>query len=254
MNFFLFISFIVMVAGFGAFFKQEFNLPIYCGAIIICSLLMFTFSKSILGIIKVNSFLIPIIIFLILFLGLKINISSFNINNLVVFSNKTWQLSSILYACYNSITLIPIIINLSTFVKNKTQIKYIAILSFIAMCVLSIIIYIVICIDIVELQFIDIPIIFIANKFGVFYKYSYELILLISIYTTAGSAGFSFLNNISKNKKQYFIYSLIMCAISTFCCNFGFSNLLNFLYPILGVLGIFQVILLIIRFVSKRLL
>ena len=73
--------------------------------------------------------------------------------------------------------------------------------------------------------------------FGLIYKYLYGFVILTAIFTTAISAGYSFLNNISKNKKKYYIYSILICIIAVLLSNFGFTNLLNALYPVLGYLG-----------------
>ena len=247
MNIFLLISFIVMVSGFGAYFNQEFSLPIFIGAIIISFLSFITFFKDINGIVKINSFLIPILIFLIILLGLKEKIYLINSNILPVSSNLSWFLKSILYASYNSIVLIPIIINMKNLIFNKKQIKYVIGFTLLFMLLMSLVIFIVLNLNIEEIKNIDIPLVYIANKFGVIFKYLYGLVILIAIFTTAISAGYSFLENVSKTKKQYFIYSIFICIISILCSNIGFGNLLNVLYPMLGYLGLFQIGLLCLK-------
>lgn len=241
MNIFLLVSFIVMVSGFGAYFNQEFNIPAIWGSLIIAVLTFFTFFKNIDGIVKINSYLIPILIFLVVLLGLKENIFSFSINRLPTISSFSWILKSILYASYNSILLIPIIINLQNLISNKTQVKYVITITLLIMVLLSLIIYIVLNLNIEGIKNIEIPIVYIANKFGTVYKYLYGLVILIAIFTTAVSQGFSFLNNISKNKRQYFVYSILICILSIAFSNVGFGKLLDILYPLLGYLGLIQI-------------
>ena len=241
MNIFLLISFVVMVSGFGAYFNQEFNVPVIFGAIIIALLTFFTFFKSINGIIKINTFLIPILIFLVVLLGFKENLFSFSVSSIPQASGFSWFLKSVLYASYNSILLIPIIINLQSLISNKKQVKYVIAITLSIMILLSLIIYIVLNLNIAEITNIEIPIVYIANKFGTIYKYLYGLVILIAIFTTAVSQGYSFLNNISKNKKQYFVYSILICALSITFSNVGFGNLLDVLYPLLGYLGLVQI-------------
>lgn len=241
MNIFLLISFIVMVSGFGSFFNQEFDISEFVGAIIISFLTFITFFKNINGIVKINSFLIPILIFLIILLGFKEKIYLFNASILPTVSNLSWVLKSVLYASYNSIVLIPIIINMQNFISNKKQIKYIIGLTLLIMIVMSSIIYIVLNLNIQEIANIDIPIVYIANKFGFLFKYLYGLVILIAIFTTAISEGYSFLENVSKNRKQYFIYSILICFIAVLFSNIGFGKLLDVLYPLLGYLGLLQI-------------
>lgn len=241
MNVFLLISFVVMVSGFGAYFNQEFSMPIFFGAILIALLTFFTFFKNIDGIVKINTLLIPILIFLVVLLGFKENLFSFSTNTLPAVSSFSWFFKSILYASYNSILLIPIIINLQNLISNKKQVKYIISITLSIMIILSLVIFIILNLNIKEIKNIDIPIVFIANKFGLIYKYLYGLTILIAIFTTAVSQGYSFLNNISKNKKQYFVYSVLICILSVTFSNVGFGILLDVLYPLLGVLGLVQI-------------
>ena len=240
-NIFLLISFIVMVSGFGAYFNQEFNLPIVFGSILISIFAFFTFFKNINGIIKLNMFLIPILIFLIVLLGIKNNFALSIPYTKQNFSNLSWFFKSILYASYNSIALIPIIINMQHFVTKKKNIKYIIFITVSVMMLLSLTVFNVLNSHIHDISNVEIPIVYIANKFGLFYKYIYGIVILIAIFTTATSEGYSLLNNISSNKRQYFIYSILICSLSICFSRIGFGKLLNFLYPILGFLGLLQI-------------
>ena len=165
MNIFLLVSFIVMVSGFGAFFSQEFNLPSIFGAIIICLLAFIAFFKNIDGIIKISSLLIPFLIILIVLIGFKCNIFSFNYSTLFSSYSINWLLSSILYASYNSIILIPIITTMRNYINNKKQIKLISFFTTCIMIIMSVILYIVLCMNISKVNSIDIPIVYIANSF-----------------------------------------------------------------------------------------
>lgn len=241
MNVFLLVSYIVMVSGFGAYFEQEFGISVFLGAFTIAILTFFTFFKNINGVIKINSLLIPILVFLIILLGSKENIFLFNTNTLPIVSGFSWIFKSILYASYNSILLIPIIIHLQELIDNKNKIKYIIAITLAIMIILSVVIYIILIFNILEIKNVEIPIVYIANKFGLIYKYLYGLVILIGIFTTAVSQGYSFLNNVSKNKKQYLVYSILICTLAVAFSNVGFGNLLDVLYPVLGVLGLVQI-------------
>lgn len=251
MNIFLFVSFVVMISGFSAYFNQEFNISSIFGAIVISILAFFTFFKNIDGIVKINTYLIPLLIFLVFLLGLKENIFSFKFNTIPFQSNFSWLLKSILYASYNSIVLIPIIINLQNLISNKTQIKYAIIITLLFMIIMSVTIYVVLNCNILKIVNVEIPIVYIASKFGKFYKYLYGFVILIAIFTTAVSEGYSLLNNISKNKKQYFIYSILICTFSIYFSNIGFGKLLDILYPLLGYLGLLQIGCLFLPFIKK---
>lgn len=118
-NLFLLISFNIMVAGFSTYFSQELSFPKIIGGLLITIISFITFYKGIEGVIKINTYLIPSLIVLIIFLGIKkietIEIIKENIKSLY------WIISSVLYASYNSITLIPILISLREELNNKKE-------------------------------------------------------------------------------------------------------------------------------------
>ena len=121
-NLFLLISFNIMVAGFSTYFSQELSFPKIIGGLLITIISFITFYKGIEGVIKINTYLIPSLIVLIIFLGIKkietIEIIKENIKSLY------WIISGVLYASYNSITLIPILISLREELDNKKEARY----------------------------------------------------------------------------------------------------------------------------------
>ena len=240
-NIFLLISFYVMIAGFSTYFYQELNLPKIVGAIFIIVFLLLTFSKNINGIVKANYYMIPIIIILFIILGIK----KIETIQTVAFSNKyNWIISSVIYSSYNCIVLIPILINLKKYISNE---KKISIISGIFIFILKVIIYLILLSNLDSIKNIEIPIVYIASSLGNKYKIVYGIVILIAIFTSAVSAGYGFLINVSKNKKVYNTISLLICLSSLFIIYIGFSNLVNLLYPLFGFLGLIQIFLTLIR-------
>ena len=238
-NLFLFISFIVMVAGFSAYFAQEFCLPIIFGAIIIGILSFFTFLNSINGIIKINKIFIPCLFFMIILLGLN------NINCFICFkfsyclTKFNWFLSCLLYSSYNLIVIFPILIGLKKYISNIKQAKLIAILSCLCLLSVAIILFFLINFYFPQIMNLDLPTVFIASTLGNIYKYICGFAILGAIFTTAISSGYGFLTNLNiTNRKVYISVAIFMCVISILLSNLGFSNLLNMLYPILGFVRI----------------
>ncbi len=246
-NIFLLISFNIMVAGFATYFMQELNISKFYGTLVIAILIFISLSHNIDGVIKINTYLIPIIILLIVFLGInKIEYSQIieenNIKNSI-----NWILRSILYTSYNSITLIPILISLKNKVDTKKTSLLVSFCVAVVMIVLSVCIFLLMNTFIKEIREVEIPIVYIANSLGNKIKYVYGVVILIAIFTTAICAGYGFLSNITKNRKKYILCLGIICIISILIGQMRFSNLINLLYPIFGYLGIVQLIFLIIK-------
>lgn len=244
-NIFLLISFYIMIAGFSAYFYQEFKIPMVIGAIVISVALFFTFLGNVEGMVKVNILLIPILILFLLGVGIKNGeMMPLLIEDLLVQNNTSnWIVSAILYASYNSITLIPILITLQKYGTNNRQIIYSALWCTITMLLLAIIIMSLLLKIDIDIATLELPMVYVTNLLGKVYQYIYGFIIISSIFTSAISAGFGFLTNVATSKKSYFRMTIFICFSAVSVCFIGFSNLVELLYPIFGYLGMIQLFL-----------
>ena len=249
-NIFMLISFYIMIAGFGAYFYQEWQINSLIGCSIIIFLSFFIFMTNVKGVIKVNEILTPILISFIILIGI-INFTTLDIKNISDYimpvKSGSWILSSILYCSYNSILLIPILITLSKYVKNKKNIFQISYISGIIIFVISICVFLMLIRVDTNILELEMPVVYVISKFFVAFKNIYGFIILSSIFTTTISIGVSFLQNTAKNKKRYTQIAIIMCITSLPISKIGFSNLVTLLYPIFGYLGLFQILKILIK-------
>ena len=254
-NLFILITFFIMIAGFGAYFNQVIKINSFIGSAILASLCFIIFLGSVKRFVKINEILIPILIVFIFIIGIinldKIaNINLNNINNFILHEKSnnlfSWIISSILYCSYNSILLIPVLITLKNYIKNKNQILIISIISIIVIIILSVILFLnLINIDNNIISNLEMPMVYVANQMGKIINLLYGFVIIASIFTTSISLGISFLQNFAKNKKSYTQIAAIMCITSIGMSQFGFSNLVNLLYPIFGYLGLIQILIII---------
>lgn len=247
-NTFLLLSFYVMVAGFSAYFAQELGIPNIIGTVIIIILCYIIFMGNIESIIKVNTVLVPILIVFIALLSIK-NIDAYsNINGKMIETNIAKSIySAIIYSSYNSITLIPIIVTLKKHIKNKSQIIKISIICSIALGILAIAVYgIILKVDI-NINQVELPTVYVAGQSGNIYKYLYGMTILLAIFTSAISAGYSILENYAQKPKKYKKMAIAICVSAIFVSKIGFSNLVNLLYPVFGLIGTVQIGALMLR-------
>lgn len=246
-NCFLLISFFIMISGFGAYFKQEFNINSFIGSGILSIICFIIFMKDMKGVAKVNSVVVPILILFVIIVGIKnaslINLSDIGNNILNVKSNilNNWFIQSIIYASYNIILLIPVLVNLKKYIEKEEQIISISIMSGLILFILAIIIYLLLINIDVDFNTLEMPAVYAISHIGAGLKKIYGIVILLSIFTTAISIGMSFLENIVKNKKSFPQFAGIMCITATLISNIGFSNLVNLLFPIFGYLGVMQI-------------
>lgn len=243
-NIFILITFFIMIAGFGAYFEQEFGINSIIGSIILASLSFAVFLTSVKGVVKANEILVPILILFLIIIGF-ISLRDINIpklgNYIVTINQSSFIISAVLYCSYNSILLIPVLITLKDYLKNKKQIFLISIISTAIIIVLSVVVFLLLVKVDVDISKLEMPAVYVVSNTFKILRFVYGFIILGSIFTTSISLGASFLQNVSKNKKSYTQIATIMCITAVLISKIGFSNLINFLYPVFGYLGLLQI-------------
>lgn len=255
---FLLISFYIMIAGMSAYFHQEFGLPTWFCSIIMTLLCYITLQKNMKGIVIVNSILIPCLILFILYLGCQ-NLEF----TMEYFSSKlpsegyswNWVFSSILYASYNSIVLIPMLVELKPYMTSKRKAKIASALCTIILILVGLCLFCLLLRNETAYQ-LELPMIEIVKDFGGVYPHLYGMVVVVAIFTSAISAGYGFLKNevakkeftkgdVQKRERKYYQkLLLVICILAPIIANFGFSNLVSKLYPVFGILGLLQMIFL----------
>lgn len=243
-NTFTLVTFFIMIAGFGTYFAQEFGINQLVGSFVLATITYIILNTSVKGVVKANGIIVPILIILVGIIGilnLK-NLPLLQIKNYMIPNNNIgFILQAVLYASYNSILLIPVLITLNKYIKNKKQITKISILSSVIIAIMSTLIFLLLTKVDVDIEKIEMPAVYAVSNMFYILKYLYGFIILGSIFTTTISLGMSFLQNISKNEKSYSHIALIMCITSVVVSKIGFSNLVNLLYPVFGYLGLLQI-------------
>ena len=255
-NMFLFISYWIMSAGLATFFKQEMGIPIVITSTLNSVVVYFIFMKSVKGIMNLNSIAVPIMIIIILVISMK----NFPVSDFFTYTNDIYKevkvaetipdaikatSKAILYTSYNSITLIPIIVTLSSSINKKKEIRGVALITGILVFILIFSIYKMLILSNLNISLYEIPVLEILSGFTITEKILYEIAIVAAIFTSEISAGFGILENI-REKEKYKIVALIMCGLGIPISYIGFGRLVEVLYPVFGIIGLLQIILLII--------
>lgn len=248
-NIFLLVSFYIMIAGLSSYFKQKYNIASYITATIGVFFCYSVLNKNLDGIVKASTICVPLIIIFIIAMGI-INFEQsinkiYSINTEIKLLSSS-VISSFLYVGYNSILLIPVVISMKKYCDKK-NIRIISFLIGLIIFLLGGFVYIILLRGNTYIMQMDMPIAYIIKKFYKKYSIFYGIVIIISIFTSIISAGFGFLKNCSKNKKEYQRYLKLMCVSSILISNIGFSKLVDLLYPIFGLFGIIQIYFILIR-------
>lgn len=247
-NVFLASSFYIMIAALSSLFNYQFNIAKFLTIIWTIFICFFIFyKKNIKFIYVINSILMPILILFIIFLCFfNINLNNINLSQINTNYNFIYAVfMGLLYFSYNSLLLIPIIFDLKIN-DNKNNNN-----NFKISLIYSLIIFLItFFINLLLLSFynlvydLELPILYISNSSIKIFSYLYFFIILSAIFTTMISSGYSFINNFNKNNFKTKL--LIFLLFSFIFCIFSFSSLINFFYPLFGLIGFIQIFLILI--------
>ena len=236
-NIFLLISFIIMVAGFRSYIRESTGSNALIITILFTFICYLIFNKKADGIIKSNKYLVPMLVMLIFVISIKYNVNC----NAKAYETRTSIgnpiISAIMYAGYNSIVIVPVIVSLSKKIKKSSECRRIALLSMILMIMLFGSIFITLIHGGEDCQSTEFPILYISKQMGKMYNKIYSVIIVLSIFTSAISSGYAYLNDRVRNKRSYKILSAVICILAVLCSEIGFGNLVQKIYPMFGVIG-----------------
>ena len=210
----------------------NFNFPLYSILILFVSYLII--NKGLKFIFKINKIIVPIMIlitilvcFLSFFVSPHSNVSvNFDIANLAMLST-----SCVLYTFCNVLVVSKIVLKAGEKIETE-NIKKVAIISSISLGTIVVLIILSLLINDNSILFSNMPIVLLAFLINKNFGYLYSLIIFFSILTTLLATTYSLTCN-HKKKSKLIIYAIIF-ALSLF----GFENLIEYTYPIIGAIGV----------------
>ena len=249
-NIFLIISYFIMIAGLSSFFSESTNIDYFISSIISILIIFIIVNGDINRIEKFNKLFVPfliILLFLLPFLVKDTNLLSLNLYSNNDFNNNfniNFFILGLIYASYNSISLIPIAIKLNE-CNNITRKKSLYI-SLAFSCIISICGIILFILLESNKQFMknEIPLLDIISNKNKYLKLLVQIAIAISIVSTAVSLQYAAILNIEKNKDNYLRDIIIMNIISIIVSRLGFQTLIKIFYPLFGLIGILNFIIL----------
>ncbi len=252
-NTFILITFYIMIAGFGGYLAETIEIPQIIGSSILAIICIIIMSKETKGIVKVSEAIVPILILFIIIIGIY-TLSSTNIinkiNEMEIVKGSNWLVSGAIYASYNSILLIPVLISINKIITKK-EISKTAIIIILTTFILATSIFVSMLKIDVNIRNLEMPVSYVINTQLPKLKIAYGIVILTSILTTAISLIAGLMQNVKKqNNKKIILY--LICISSIPISQIGFSALIQLLYPIFGYIGILQIILISIKEKDKK--
>ncbi|ADZ22281.1 putative membrane protein YkvI [Clostridium acetobutylicum] len=240
-SFFMVMSCSIILAGSGSLLNEYFNIPKWVGIIFMLIISIVITLKNTEGLIKVNSFIVPLLITVIVTIFcLYFFTSKGFLYNPLPLKKGSWLLSSLLYGGFNILCCSGVLVPLSS--ERDFSLKNL----FLGVCLGSIILtaissminYLLIA-NIPYIFKYEIPLLYVASSFSKII----QLLLLVIIWCEMLSTEVSDIYSIAKTLESLFNFSYIkstaiILVIVLPVSQIGFKNLITVLYPAFGCIGI----------------
>jgi len=246
----------VMVAGLGNVLMELTGLTYsYCVVLsaIACLLAIMT---NIKGIVTLSSFISPILITGIIFVGCYILVSKdtsvFNISDKVSMVTDNWVFSAILYVSYNTILSTVILTGMLPFLKSKKVSAWGGIIGGGMLCITALILNAALYFFYPNSITSEIPVLGIIQNNSHALANIYSVILILAMFISAVTSGYCLTERIrTKMKLKYKVVAAVLCALIIPMSSLGFSSLISTLYPVFGYLGLFLLFVMILQFIKS---
>ncbi|MCL1863906.1 MAG: hypothetical protein FWF78_10110 [Defluviitaleaceae bacterium] len=254
---FLFCLFAAMLAGAGATAYQAFYLPFSVGALVVGLIVFGVLCFGLDGIVKINLVLAPIMLLGGIFIGLY----SFFAYTSPVFASfagggrmgLAWLLSAIVYGSYNLVTGVPVLAATSKFAVTKRDAMVGGLVGGGVITLLGIAMSLPLFLHYADVISLEIPFLHIAREYGSVFSALYLAVLISALLTTAACNAFAVLQWLeSRGYKNKVKAAAVLCMLCFLAAHIGFSNIVIFVYPIFGFIGLFKIVSILIHACSSR--
>lgn len=254
----------IMLSGTGATLQEYYGLPTYVGALIMALLSMLTLLLGLKYIVNIISFIGPVIVAVILLIALlvifnhptAIQAGAEKIDNLKLLqASPHWLLSSLLYVGLCVLGLASFLPAIGADEKNIKHLNYASILGPLFFIGALILLSIALMTQIDIVNGTQIPVMALAKEVLPFFDSFFAIIIFMGIYSTATPLLWTVVARFAKDKTPKYNGLVILLTAVGFLGGMvlPFDQLLNIIYPTIGVMGLLFIIIAIVKDVRKQL-
>lgn len=243
---------VVMIAGAGTNLQQQFGVPFYVGTILMTVLVFITALLNIQRLIQVIGSITPFLILFILIISvfsiLTWDTPTSVLNEIAQQQTTTlpnWWVSAINYVSFNIAVGASMALVMG---GSERNVKTAALGGFVGgfgIGILILLSHLSIFSKIDRVAAYEMPILEIVNELSPILGLVFSIVLLGMIFNTAVSMFFAFVARFAEIGTPTFRIVLTVTMAIAFCISLlGFSNLVSYLYPLIGYLGLFLIFVL----------
>ena len=265
---FLYGVVVTMLSGSGAVMNETFGLSYYVGSLVVGSLVFLTVILSLQRIIQILGWIGPILIVFLCIISLVSIFKSFKgLSNLgqtlstveAPSASGFWWLSGILYASFAIVVAAPFFFSLGTgskLITNRKEATASGIsAAFAAMLPISLM-FMAILANIESVYDKAAPLVYLAQNIHPYLPAVYAIIILLGVYSTVVPMLWLICDKIFQNhdKKYYKLFAAVLTVLALAGGSvLPFGQLVGFLYPLMGFVGLILFLLIGYRQIIERL-
>ncbi|MNQ93083.1 hypothetical protein D3C85_1085300 [compost metagenome] len=241
------------MSGTGSIFEEQLGLPYQLGIILSMLLSYLVMSKEMNGVMAVNSLVMPLMIFFMVLVFIKV-IGLDGIGEALhwqgqqPWNNLKWIASPFTYVALNFAFAQAVLVPLGSEVQDESTLKWGGFWGGIGLGVMLFISHFAIHSRMPEILNFDIPMAEIIRDFGRFFHVLFIVVIYGEILTTLIGNVFGITRHMGRiytlPRKWVVLATLFSCLLIS---QVGFTSLLTYLYPIFGYMGMILLLFLIVR-------
>lgn len=251
---------VAMSAAGGALLHQQFGINKMVGGAVIVVLVIITVLGDFDRVSKIFRLIVPLLFTIGIITILLVIKADFQQSGAVTGYKPSelapnWIFSSIIFLAYNTLGMITMIGSSAVHAINKRHAYLGASIGAVLLGLLTILLLRALLTDMAYSESLSLPMLGYSARINPVLNGIYAIVLYGAIYSTATSTYYGFSTKIPNNRFKQAI--LIIAAVVGFILGLtGFKNLVEYLYPAQGYIGIIFIVLIIINFfktiLSKR--
>ncbi len=243
-SFFLFASLTAMMAGTGALFTQQFGLPGVLGSLIMAAVTAVTVLGGFSGVVNSISGVVPFLMVSVIGISLcslqgnppQLQQALTGAENPII---GGWLRAGVLYASYNIIMSAAVLGPLGACAKDRRAIRAGALLGGGGLGLASVMICLAMSGYSGRIEGLEVPFAYIAGGVASIVQQAFAAVLVAEVYTTAVGALYGFCARVADSRlpisRGMTVFGITAAAF--LASMLGFSNIVKYMYPLIGYCG-----------------
>ncbi|MEG1148014.1 MAG: transporter [Niameybacter sp.] len=255
---FLLSSTIIILAGSSAVIHQYFGVPRWIGFLLMLVLSLMILLKNTKGLFEVNIATVPLLVIVmsaifISFILRRPETFSLDYLQAIPIAKKNWPTSSLVYAGFNIISIVGILVPLAYELRDKEALNAGIKIGSWVLTLVSFFIVFLMMVNHTYPQLYEIPILAVAMEGGKVLRIALLIVIWLEMFSSQISNVYSLTRSLeSKMGIPYKKGVVIILAIATPFSFIGFSKLVDILYPLYGVLSLAFVMCCILFYMKEK--